>query len=91
MSNSEDPTVGSHSGVDELARRLAIAYVSYFTNVSYPTTLKNYGTQPVGPYWIAVAERVCADMAASNGNRFADLFALRLVPTNPEPLPIEKD
>lgn len=69
-------TSSARQGMEmEVARRLAIAWVSYVSLVSYQTAMKRYGTQPPGDYWLSLARKVLAD---HTGQRLAPV--LKLVP-----------
>jgi hypothetical protein len=45
----------------EIARRLALAFVSYQGCITYETARRRRGHHAPGVYWIALAKQVCAD------------------------------
>lgn len=59
---SRQPTpLVNPSTSDRLARHLAIAFISYLSNTSFQTTMKNYGHERPSEYWIALAQQVTHD------------------------------
>ena len=41
--------------LDELARRIACAFVSYQMDTTYETARRNYGDETPGDFWLAMA------------------------------------
>jgi hypothetical protein len=71
----ENPVPRKKSPEEDLAKRLALAYISHQGLISLQTAERNYGHEPVGDYWTALARQVFNDMGFALDHRLTEAQA----------------
>ena len=66
---SQDTPSDIPSVSEGLGRYLAIAFIAYQTGVSFETAKKRFGDGQLGPYWIALGDRVSTEVLESMNQR----------------------